>query len=81
MGALAGVFPFDEVTVSYMRSRISEFSNPNAGKTRPKSRSGYSKIESTTGEESKELSAVLTQSTQSIWNSILPRWFTFVTKK
>jgi len=28
-GALAGVFPFDEVTVSYMRSRISEFSNPN----------------------------------------------------
>src|SRR5438034_156857 len=45
-GALAGVFPFDEVTVSYMRSRVSEFSNPNRpGKRAPKSRSGYSKID------------------------------------
>src|SRR5438876_1753478 len=45
-GALAGVFPFDEVTVSYLRSRVSEFSNPNRpGKRAPKSRSGYSKID------------------------------------
>ncbi len=28
-GALAGVFPFDEVTVKYLRSRVAEFSNPN----------------------------------------------------
>jgi len=41
-GALAGVFPFDEVTVNYLRSRIAEFSNPNRpGKRGPKSRSGY----------------------------------------
>src|SRR6201997_5355364 len=41
-GALAGVFPFDEITVGYMRSRISEFTNPNRpGKRGPKSRSGY----------------------------------------
>ncbi|PYJ64932.1 MAG: homoaconitase [Verrucomicrobia bacterium] len=42
-GALAGVFPFDEVTVNYLRSRVPEFSNPNRpGKRGPKSRSGYS---------------------------------------
>src|SRR5947207_14155667 len=41
-GALAGVFPFDEVTVKYLRSRVREFSNPNRPGTRgPKSRSGY----------------------------------------
>src|SRR5436309_3716115 len=41
-GALAGVFPFDEVTVKYLRSRVPEFSNPNRPGTRgPKSRSGY----------------------------------------
>ena len=41
-GTLAGVFPFDEVTVNYMRSRVAEFSNPNRpGKRGPKSRSGY----------------------------------------
>jgi homoaconitate hydratase len=42
-GALAGVFPFDEVTVNYLRSRVPEFSNPNRpGKRGAKSRSGYS---------------------------------------
>src|SRR5215216_5860967 len=41
-GALAGVFPFDEVTVNYLRSRVSEFANPKRPGTRgPKSRSGY----------------------------------------
>src|SRR5947207_2352391 len=41
-GALAGVFPFDEVTVNYLRSRVAEFSNPKRpGKRGPKSRSGY----------------------------------------
>src|SRR3989441_1223214 len=41
-GALAGVFPFDEVTVKYLRSRIPEFTNPKRpGKRGPKSRSGY----------------------------------------
>jgi homoaconitate hydratase len=45
-GALAGVFPFDEVTVKYLQSRVPEFSNPNRpGKRGPKSRSGYSKID------------------------------------
>jgi len=45
-GALAGVCPYDEVTVSYLRSRIPEFSNPNRpGKRAPRSRSGYSKID------------------------------------
>ena len=45
-GALAGVFPFDEVTVNYLRSRVPEFSNPNRpGKRGPKSRSGYNKID------------------------------------
>src|SRR5437773_4746973 len=43
-GALAGVFPFDEVTVNYLRSRVPEFINPKrAGTGKPKSRSGYSK--------------------------------------
>jgi len=41
-GALAGVFPFDEVTVNYSRSRVPEFTNPKRPGTRgPKSRSGY----------------------------------------
>src|SRR3984893_12964688 len=45
-GALAGVFPFDEVTVNYLQSRVLEFSNPNRPGTRgPKSRSGYTKID------------------------------------
>jgi homoaconitate hydratase len=45
-GALAGVFPFDEVTVDYLRSRVPEFSNPNRpGKRSAKSRSGYSNID------------------------------------
>src|SRR5213595_3769630 len=42
-GALAGVFPFDEVTVNYLRSRVGEFTNPKRPGTRStKSRSGYS---------------------------------------
>ncbi len=41
-GALAGVFPFDEVTVNYLRSRVPEFTNPKRPGTRgPKSRAGY----------------------------------------
>jgi homoaconitate hydratase len=41
-GALAGVFPFDEVTVNYLRSRVGAFSNPSRPGTRGrKSRSGY----------------------------------------
>ena len=45
-GALAGVFPFDEVTVNYLRSRVDEFSNPKRPGTRgPKSRSGYTNID------------------------------------
>src|SRR6478672_6846633 len=41
-GALAGVFPFDEVTVNYLRSRVPEFTNPKRPGTRgPKSRWGY----------------------------------------
>src|SRR5215468_7176573 len=45
-GALAGVFPFDEVTVNYLRSRVSEFANPKRPGTRgSKSRSGYNKID------------------------------------
>jgi homoaconitate hydratase len=45
-GALAGVFPFDEVTVNYLRSRVPELSNPiRPGKRGPTSRSGYSKID------------------------------------
>src|SRR6266852_5941994 len=42
-GALAGVFPFDEVTVNYLRSRVGEFTNPKRPGTRgTKSCSGYS---------------------------------------
>src|SRR6201981_2871938 len=42
-GALAGVFPFDETTVNYLRSRVPEFTSPNRPGTRgAKSRSGYS---------------------------------------
>src|SRR5207244_443372 len=45
-GALAGVFPLDEVTVNYLRSRVGEFTNPKRpGKRGPKSRSGYTKID------------------------------------
>src|SRR4029453_386755 len=45
-GTLAGVFPFDEVTVNYLRSRVAEFSNPNRpGKRGSKSRSGYTKVD------------------------------------
>jgi len=45
-GALAGVFPFDEVTVNYLRSRVGEFTNPKRpGKRGPKSRSGYTKVD------------------------------------
>jgi homoaconitate hydratase len=41
-GALAGVFPFDETTVKYLRSRVPEFTNPKRpGKRGAKSRSGY----------------------------------------
>jgi homoaconitate hydratase len=41
-GALAGVFPFDEVTVKYLQSRVPAFTNPSRPGTRgPKSRSGY----------------------------------------
>jgi homoaconitate hydratase len=41
-GALAGVFPFDQVTVNYLRSRLGEFTNPKRpGKRGSKSRSGY----------------------------------------
>jgi homoaconitate hydratase len=45
-GALAGVFPFDEVTVNYLRSRVGAFTNPARPGTRgPKSRSGYTNAE------------------------------------
>src|SRR5436189_3148859 len=41
-GALAGVFPFDEVTVNYLRSQVPESTNPKRPGTRgAKSRSGY----------------------------------------
>ncbi len=41
-GALAGVFPFDEVTVEYLQSRVPEFANPQRpGRRSQKSRSGY----------------------------------------
>src|SRR5204862_1206354 len=46
-GALAGVFPFDEVTVNYLRSRVLEFTNPKRpGKRGAKSRSGYTNADS-----------------------------------
>jgi homoaconitate hydratase len=45
-GALAGVFPFDEVTVNYLRSRVREFTSPKRpGRRGPKSRSGYTNID------------------------------------
>ena len=41
-GALAGVFPFDEATVNYLRSRCSCVNDPHRpGKRRTTSRSGY----------------------------------------
>src|SRR4029078_4150460 len=58
-GALAGVFPFDEVTANYLRSRVPEFSNPSRpGKRGPKRRSGYTKVDiDTCGKNRSELSA------------------------
>src|SRR5438309_5495712 len=45
-GALAGVFPFDEITVNYLRSRVGELMSPKRpGKRGPKSRSGYTNID------------------------------------
>jgi homoaconitate hydratase len=45
-GALAGVFPFDQVTVNYLRSRVGEFTNDRRPGTRTsKSRSGYTNAE------------------------------------
>src|SRR5216110_818038 len=45
-GALAGVFPFDEITVNYLRSRVPEFTNLKRPGTRgPKSRSGYTEAD------------------------------------
>src|SRR5437667_579940 len=45
-GALAGVFPFDEVTVNYLRSRVGEFTSPKRpGKRGPTSHSGYTNID------------------------------------
>jgi homoaconitate hydratase len=45
-GALAGVFPFDEVTMNYLRSRVPEFTNPKRPGTRgSKSRSGYTEAD------------------------------------
>jgi homoaconitate hydratase len=45
-GALAGVFPFEEVTVNYLRSRVGEFTSPKRpGKRGPTSRSGYTNID------------------------------------
>jgi homoaconitate hydratase len=45
-GALAGVFPFDQVTVNYVHSRVGEFTNPKRPGTRgPKSSSGYTNAE------------------------------------
>ena len=41
-GALAGVFPFDEVTVNYLRSRVPQFTSlKRPGRRGPTSRSGY----------------------------------------
>src|SRR2546423_628516 len=41
-GALAGVFPFDQVTVNYLRSRVGQFTNDKRpGMRSPRSRSGY----------------------------------------
>ena len=41
-GALAGVFPFDEITMRYLSSRVPEFTSPKRpGKRGAKSRSGY----------------------------------------
>src|SRR5438876_11544810 len=45
-GALAGVFPFDEITVDYLRSRVPAFTDPNRpGRRGPKSRSGYTNVD------------------------------------
>src|SRR6201997_1954774 len=59
-GALAGVFPFDETTVNYLRSRVPEFANPKRPGTRGlKSRSGYSNADiDNWGKNRRELRAV-----------------------
>jgi homoaconitate hydratase len=45
-GALAGVFPLDETTVNYLRSRVAEFTNlKRPGARGAKSRSGYTNDE------------------------------------
>src|SRR5579884_210690 len=45
-GALAGVFPFDEITLEYLRSRIPTFTNPKRPGIRgPKSRAGYTEAD------------------------------------
>src|ERR1700758_1073903 len=58
-GALAGVFPFDEITVNYLRSRVGEFTNPKRPGTRgTKSRSGYTNADiDNWGKNRRELSA------------------------
>jgi homoaconitate hydratase len=45
-GALAGVFPFDEVAVNYLRSRVDALTSPSRPGTRGShSRSGYTKAD------------------------------------
>src|SRR5438067_3278076 len=58
-GALAGVFPFDEITVDYLRSRAPKFTSPNRlGKRGSKSRSGYTDADIDAGWENRgEISA------------------------
>jgi homoaconitase/3-isopropylmalate dehydratase large subunit len=76
-GALAGVFPFDEVTVNYLRSRVPEFTNPKRPGTRgPKSRSGYTNADIDEWWKIEANSApTRTRNTRSSSNWILPRWF------
>src|SRR5258707_2824907 len=46
MGRACWRVPFDETTVSYLRSRVAEFTNPNRpGKRGAKSRSGYTRVD------------------------------------
>ena len=76
-GALAGVFPFDEVTVNYLRSRVGEFTNPKRPGTRgPKSRSGYSNADIDAWWKNRsELSADADATTPSNLNLIWRLWF------
>ena len=75
-GALAGVFPFDEVTVNYLRSRVPEFTNPKrpgnaARKVAPATRTPIS----TNGGRTAASSARMpTPNTRSNWSSIWRRW-------